>query len=135
MNYPYTPEGRQGWLEEHITDMMNEFFKVYGETIGDYDELQGLVDSALKHWAVAFGDFYEMSEDNYDDVDDWDDDTEDEFGIRVYSVDMYDEITDKLNRGCYTAYCTSYFDITGPEEELSNVKDLLDSFGADYREL
>lgn len=59
MNYPYTPDGVQNWMEDHIWDLLQEFMGKYGELIGDYDELANLVDSCVEHWAVSSDYFYD----------------------------------------------------------------------------
>ena len=60
------------------------------------------------------------------------------FEIKVYDPDMYDDIMDEVDSCCESSMGESYsscFIITGPEEELWDVKDILNDFGVDYEEL
>ena len=49
---------RQSDMEEALTPIFRDFMEKWGETIGDYEELEELVSSCLEHWAVS-SDYFE----------------------------------------------------------------------------
>ncbi len=57
MSYSYTAAGRSEYLEDTLEGVLNDFMDKYGDTIGDYDELEDLLVSIAEHWAISSGYF------------------------------------------------------------------------------
>lgn len=49
---------RQSDMEEALTPVFRNFMQKWGDTIGDYEELEEIVSSCLEHWAVS-SDYFE----------------------------------------------------------------------------
>lgn len=49
---------RQSDMEEALIPIFRDFMEKWGETIGDYEELEEIVSSCLEHWAVS-SDYFE----------------------------------------------------------------------------
>jgi len=49
---------RNSDMEEALAPVFSDFMEKWGETIGDYEELEEIVSSCLEHWAVT-SDYFE----------------------------------------------------------------------------
>lgn len=50
---------RRSDMEEALAPIFSDFMQKWGETLADYEELEGIVSSCLEHWAVSSGYFEE----------------------------------------------------------------------------